>query len=607
MANVKSGFVCQLFLILLVLTSVEADIKDKMRNSVSFKLTELIRKLFPVDEKADQAVLQNIVPNIINGIKNFIYPPSTTSAPTTTVQTDSTQTTDQPPETGDPGEQQTTSTSIASTSDDDKHATNEDQTVTTVDRATSTPESITIASPTGQSDAAETTESEVQTSTAPGTDESSTTPTEEGDSDSTVSDEPETTETPQDEAAETTESEVQTSTAPGTDESSTTPTEEGDSDSTVSDEPETTETPQDEAAETTESEAQTSTAPGTDESSTTPTEEGDSDSTVSDEPETTETPQDEAAETTESEVHTSTMPTPPEEEITDEVTSTLSTTTLEPIEECTDYAPPPPALRKLYEKLKPHLNASSRATPTDRRKYPSYRKLIKDITKISVSSSSFSQKVKTVITSFQSSIDESVDLQRKYYEATRVNMLFQLKNHVQDLFNKFTDLVSRSLLNSGVCNAQSQACWDKLNSELPRFMDDMNQEIVTCDVIFNANIENPQGTLVRTTTVDRIGKEYDNIQAKCLTTGQSNDKTLACLMKNLPYYVPRSAAYFSSLENAVNQGTNLMGYVTKMAESCYDNAYSTRTQLFNNGMTKLNACVQGETSSDVRLHQELDK
>ncbi|XP_049548853.1 uncharacterized protein LOC125959893 isoform X8 [Anopheles darlingi] len=560
MANVKSGFVCQLFLILLVLTSVEADIKDKMRNSVSFKLTELIRKLFPVDEKADQAVLQNIVPNIINGIKNFIYPPSTTSAPTTTVQTDSTQTTDQPPETGDPGEQQTTSTSIASTSDDDKHATNEDQTVTTVDRATSTPESITIASPTGQSDAAETTESEVQTSTAPGTDESSTTPTEEGDSDSTVSDEPETTETPQDEAAETTESEVQTSTAPGTDESSTTPTEEGDSDSTVSDEPE-----------------------------------------------TTETPQDEAAETTESEVHTSTMPTPPEEEITDEVTSTLSTTTLEPIEECTDYAPPPPALRKLYEKLKPHLNASSRATPTDRRKYPSYRKLIKDITKISVSSSSFSQKVKTVITSFQSSIDESVDLQRKYYEATRVNMLFQLKNHVQDLFNKFTDLVSRSLLNSGVCNAQSQACWDKLNSELPRFMDDMNQEIVTCDVIFNANIENPQGTLVRTTTVDRIGKEYDNIQAKCLTTGQSNDKTLACLMKNLPYYVPRSAAYFSSLENAVNQGTNLMGYVTKMAESCYDNAYSTRTQLFNNGMTKLNACVQGETSSDVRLHQELDK
>uniref|UniRef100_A0A2M3YXY7 Uncharacterized protein n=1 Tax=Anopheles braziliensis TaxID=58242 RepID=A0A2M3YXY7_9DIPT len=186
-------------------------------------------------------------------------------------------------------------------------------------------------------------------------------------------------------------------------------------------------------------------------------------------------------------------------------------------------------------------------------------------------------------------------------------MLFQLKNHVQKLFNKFTDLVSRSLQNSGVCNVQSQACWDKLNSELPRFMDDMNQEIVTCDDIFNANIENPLGTLVRKTTVDRIGKEYDNIQAKCLTSGQSNDKILACLMKNLPYYVPRSAAYYSSLENAVNQGTNLMGYVTNMAQICYDNAYNARTQLFNNGMTKLNACVQGETSSDVRLHQELDK
>uniref|UniRef100_A0A2M3ZYM3 Uncharacterized protein n=1 Tax=Anopheles triannulatus TaxID=58253 RepID=A0A2M3ZYM3_9DIPT len=186
-------------------------------------------------------------------------------------------------------------------------------------------------------------------------------------------------------------------------------------------------------------------------------------------------------------------------------------------------------------------------------------------------------------------------------------MLFKLKNHVQKLFNKFTDLVSRSLQSSGVCNVQSQACWDKLNSELPRFMDEMNQEIVTCDDIFNANIENPQGTLVRQTTVDRIGKEYDNIQAKCSTTGESNDKILACLMKNLPYYVPRSAAYYSSLENAVNQGTNLMGYVTNMAENCYDSAYSARTQLFNNGMTKLNACVQGETSSDVRLHQELDK
>uniref|UniRef100_A0A2M3YWV8 Putative secreted protein n=1 Tax=Anopheles nuneztovari TaxID=30067 RepID=A0A2M3YWV8_9DIPT len=145
MGKVKSELVCQLLLTLLVLTSVQADIKDKMRNSVSFKLTELIRKLFPVDEKADQTVLQNIVPNLINGIKNFIYPPSTTSAPTTTEQTESTQTTDQPPETDDPGEQKTTSTSIAST-EEDKHATSEEQTVTTEDQATNSTESINIES-----------------------------------------------------------------------------------------------------------------------------------------------------------------------------------------------------------------------------------------------------------------------------------------------------------------------------------------------------------------------------------------------------------------------------------------------------------------------------
>uniref|UniRef100_A0A2M3YW87 Putative mucin-22 n=1 Tax=Anopheles nuneztovari TaxID=30067 RepID=A0A2M3YW87_9DIPT len=594
MGKVKSELVCQLFFTLLVLTSVQADIKDKMRNSVSFKLTELIRKLFPVDEKADQTVLQNIVPNLINGIKNFIYPPSTTSAPTTTEQTESTQTTDQPPETDDPGEQQTTSTSIAST-EEDKHATSEEQTVTTEDQATSSTESINIESST-----------EAEASTTPGSDES-TTASEEGDSDSTVSEEDKTTETPEGETEGTAETEAEASTTPGSDES-TTASEEGDSDSTVSEEDKTTETPESpegETEETAETEAEASTTPGSDES-TTASEEGDSDSTVSEEDKTTETPEGETEGTAETEAEASTTP-GSDESTTALEDGALSTTTLEPIEECTDYAPPPPALRKLYEKLKPHLNVSSHASPAERKKYPSYRKLMKDITKLPVSSSSFSQKVKAVITSFQSSIDESVELQRKYFEATHVNMLFKLKNHVQKLFNKFTDLVSRSLRNSGVCNVQSQACWDKLNSELPRFMDDMNQEIVTCDVIFNAQIENPQGTLVRKTTVDRIGKEYDNIQAKCLTSGQSNDKILACLMKNLPYYVPRSAAYYSSLENAVNQGTNLMGYVTNMAESCYDSAYDTRTQLFNNGMTKLNACVQGETGSDVQLHQELDK
>uniref|UniRef100_A0A182PD81 Uncharacterized protein n=1 Tax=Anopheles epiroticus TaxID=199890 RepID=A0A182PD81_9DIPT len=186
-------------------------------------------------------------------------------------------------------------------------------------------------------------------------------------------------------------------------------------------------------------------------------------------------------------------------------------------------------------------------------------------------------------------------------------MLFQLKNFVQKSFNSFTDLVDRSFKNSGVCSGRSKECWNKLQSGLPRFMEDMNQEIVTCDDIFNANMENPRGVSVRRATMQRISQEFGNIQTKCLGTAQGNAQTFACLMKSLPHYVPRSAAYFSSLQNVISQGTNLMGYVTSMAQSCYQTAYSTRTEQFNNGMTKLNRCVQGENANDVALNKELDK
>uniref|UniRef100_A0A182RGE2 Uncharacterized protein n=1 Tax=Anopheles funestus TaxID=62324 RepID=A0A182RGE2_ANOFN len=186
-------------------------------------------------------------------------------------------------------------------------------------------------------------------------------------------------------------------------------------------------------------------------------------------------------------------------------------------------------------------------------------------------------------------------------------MLFQLKNFVQKSFNSFTDLVDRSFKNSGVCSGRSKECWNKLQGGLPRFMDEMNQEIVTCDDIFNANMENPRGVSVRRVAVQRISQEFGHIQSKCLNIPQGSGQTLTCLMKSLPHFVPRSAAYFSSLQNVISQGTNLMGYVTSMAQSCYQTAYNTRTEQFNNGMTKLNRCVQGENSNDVALNKELDK
>uniref|UniRef100_A0A182QY27 Uncharacterized protein n=1 Tax=Anopheles farauti TaxID=69004 RepID=A0A182QY27_9DIPT len=186
-------------------------------------------------------------------------------------------------------------------------------------------------------------------------------------------------------------------------------------------------------------------------------------------------------------------------------------------------------------------------------------------------------------------------------------MLFQLKSFVQQSYNSFTDLVERSFQRSGVCNSDSQECWNKLQAGLPRFMEEMNHEIVTCDEIFNANMENPRGVSVRQVTVQRISQEFGNIERKCLKNPQGNVQTLTCLMKSLPHYVPRSAAYFSSLQNVISQGTNLMGYVTSMAQTCYQSAYSARTEQFNNAMTKLNRCVQGEKSNDVALNKELDK
>uniref|UniRef100_A0A182WN97 Uncharacterized protein n=1 Tax=Anopheles minimus TaxID=112268 RepID=A0A182WN97_9DIPT len=51
MEKFKGSVLCKVVITLMVLSSVNASIKDDMRNGVSFKLTELIRKLFPVDEK----------------------------------------------------------------------------------------------------------------------------------------------------------------------------------------------------------------------------------------------------------------------------------------------------------------------------------------------------------------------------------------------------------------------------------------------------------------------------------------------------------------------------------------------------------------------------
>uniref|UniRef100_A0A182THJ2 Uncharacterized protein n=1 Tax=Anopheles melas TaxID=34690 RepID=A0A182THJ2_9DIPT len=232
---------------------------------------------------------------------------------------------------------------------------------------------------------------------------------------------------------------------------------------------------------------------------------------------------------------------------------------------------------------------------------------MKDISKISQGSGSFKQRVEGVVQKFQAAINESVASQLQFFESTRVNMLFQLKNFVQKSFNSFTDLVDRSFKNSGVCTGRSKECWNKLQAGLPRFMEDMNQEIVTCDDIFNANMENPRGVSVRRATMQRISQEFGNIQSKCLSSAQSNAATFTCLMKSLPHYVPRSAAYFSSLQNVISQGTNLMSYITSMAQTCYQTAYNTRTEQFNNGMTKLNRCVQGENANNVELNKELDK
>uniref|UniRef100_A0A182Y5V4 Uncharacterized protein n=1 Tax=Anopheles stephensi TaxID=30069 RepID=A0A182Y5V4_ANOST len=278
----------------------------------------------------------------------------------------------------------------------------------------------------------------------------------------------------------------------------------------------------------------------------------------------------------------------------------MPTTTAEPIDECMQYTPPPPALKHLYVKLKPHLNVTSREPTPPRKSFPSYRKLIKDINKVSPASGSFKQRIEGVISKFQAAISESIASQLQFFESTRINMLFQLKNFVQKSYNAFTDLVDQSFENSGVCTGRAKECWDKLQDGLPRFMDEMNQEIVTCDDIFNANMENPRGVSVRQVTVNRISQEFGHIQSKCLGSGHGNTQTLTCLMKSLPHYVPRSAAYFSSLQNVISQGTNLMGIR-------YNDGAKLLSDGFNNGMTKLNRCVQGGKSNDVALNKELDK
>uniref|UniRef100_A0AAG5DMX1 Uncharacterized protein n=1 Tax=Anopheles atroparvus TaxID=41427 RepID=A0AAG5DMX1_ANOAO len=82
MEKFKVKVLCRVFVALMVVSSVRANIKDEMRNGVSFKLTELIRRLFPVDEKIKQSVFDNIIPNIVKKIKDYIYTPSTTAQPT---------------------------------------------------------------------------------------------------------------------------------------------------------------------------------------------------------------------------------------------------------------------------------------------------------------------------------------------------------------------------------------------------------------------------------------------------------------------------------------------------------------------------------------------
>ncbi|XP_052870921.1 uncharacterized protein LOC128276503 [Anopheles cruzii] len=581
MAILKCGVVGRIFITILVFSSVQAGIKDEMRNRVSFKLTELIRKLFPVEKEAEESVFKNVVPNIINSVKNFIFPPSTTSPSTTTESTETSQSINITDDITTKADEQT-----------DIAPTDQQQTTITYDATKSQGEIENITNE-------PTTEAEGEVSS---------TPAEEGEKETS-------------EAEGSSEAEAEASTTPSEAEAEGTTEAEGEGSSTPAEEGE-KETSETEGSSEAEAEASTTPSEAEAEGSTeaegegssTPAEEGEKETSEVDADGSTEATVEDALSTTEelqdtASTESTEVVSTESEEVDLLTTEDLDSTTTTPFKECLNYTPPPPALRNLFNMLKPHLNESSRSQRADRKKYPSYRKLVKEISKTSMASSSFKTKVESIISRFRGSINESVASQMHFYEATRVRMLFDLKNFVQKQFNAFTDLVSRSLKSSGVCDAPSEECWNKLSQELPRFMEDQNREIETCDDIFHANIQNPQGAAVRAVTVQRIGQEFGNIPARCFRSSQSNAPTMACLMKSMPYYVPRSAAYFSSLENAINQGTSLMLYVTSMAKSCYENTYSARTQLFRNGMVKLRACVDGEKHAAIHhaIHHELDK
>ncbi|XP_058065065.1 neuromodulin-like, partial [Anopheles bellator] len=259
------------------------------------------------------------------------------------------------------------------------------------------------------------------------------------------------------EAEGTTEAEGEGSTTPAEEEEKETSEAEGSTGEGSSTPAEEEEKETLEAEGSTESEAEGSTTPseaeaeGTTEAesegSSTPAEEEEKESSEADTEGTTESTVEDALSTTEELQETAPSESTEEAstETEEETPEDLETTTAMPFKECLNYTPPPPALRNLFNMLKPHLNERSRSQRADRKKYPSYRKLVKEISKTSVASGSFKTKVESIISRFHGSINESVESQMHFFEATRVRMLFDLKNFVQKLFNGFTDLVSRSL------------------------------------------------------------------------------------------------------------------------------------------------------------------
>nr|XP_019553699.2 uncharacterized protein LOC109423220 [Aedes albopictus] len=274
------------------------------------------------------------------------------------------------------------------------------------------------------------------------------------------------------------------------------------------------------------------------------------------------------------------------------------------IPECVEYVLPPPRPQNLFHELKPHIGKTFQAS--QRLEPPNVKATVKSLSKPPVKSSDYKASVRNILKQFEADLDATIVSTRKFLNSTRIKLMFDLKNNIQNEYDRSSNMMRNSFIATGVCQKKNLDCWNRAKAALPKFEDGLNHDAKVCDDIFGAQIAAHRDESVKVQTIRRVVKELDELKTKCLEHSRDNSYVRACLGRSVTRSLLRSVAYFKSLNNAVEQEINLRKYLNNLTSQCFADAYQSRKPLFEHGIKRLQKCIENVSNKSENHDADME-